>query len=362
MLDSIIREPDLRALVNELAREQRIVGPVARPAPGASPPVRYFYEEVDRAELLDLAFTYCVYSPKRFLLPPAEPLFQFERTGHGFSARPVFEARPTALIGVHPCDIHAIATLDRAFGHDPPDAHYLARRRRMLIVGVDCPTPCTDGVFCLDMEANTVSAGFDVMLYPLDGPRRVEGAPAGEVRFGVVFGSDRGREWLLYSRRCTKPTAADEQALQGLLRDKQAAFRPALTTRRADLPALLDRSYDSLLWEATARRCYSCGSCNLVCPTCYCFDVCDRLELNPARGQRVREWDGCQLPQFAAVAGGHNFRPRAAQRLRHRIYRKGKWVDQRLGQHGCVGCARCDRACTAKISSVEIYNQLAEEA
>ena len=156
-------------------------------------------------------------------------------------------------------------------------------------------------------------------------------------------------------------TAGDERAFDQYQRSKIAAFPREIRTAGEELPSLLDRSYDSLLWEATARRCYSCGSCNLSCPTCYCFNIFDDVNMTLVGGERKREWDGCQLPKFAEVAGPHNFRPKAASRLRHRIYRKAKWIREQTGMAGCVGCARCDRACTAKINSVEIYNQLAEE-
>jgi formate hydrogenlyase subunit 6/NADH:ubiquinone oxidoreductase subunit I len=259
------------------------------------------------------------------------------------------------LIGVHPCDINAIRLLDRVFQQDHRDQHYWARRENTLIVGIDCPQPCTTGIFCADMHTNSAAEGFDVMLYPLE-------ASAGDqpARYGVIFGTNAGRDWLLYSRRCTAPTAAEERAFEQYQRTKTADFSTVLETAAEELPALLDRSYDSLIWEATARRCYSCGSCVLVCPTCYCFSMYDEVELSLTSGQRRREWDGCQLPGFAVVAGGHNFRSAAAARLRHRVFRKGKWVRERTGLAGCVGCARCDRACTAKISLVEIYNQLAE--
>jgi len=180
--------------------------------------------------------------------------------------------------------------------------------------------------------------------------------------YGVVFGTQAGREWILYNQVGRAPTVEDERALKQYQQQKEKAFSRKIPYDVDTLPALLNRSYDSLLWEATARRCYSCGSCNLSCPTCYCFNVYDELDLSLVRGERKREWDGCQLTNFAVVAGGHNFRESAASRLRHRIYRKGKWVREREGISGCVGCARCDRACTAKINSVEIYNQLAEEA
>lgn len=346
MLDAIVKRQDFLDLVEELKKKRRIIGPVERNG-------RYFYDEVDSAAKLELSFNYCVYSPRGFLFPPTETLFNFSRDNGGFSAAPTFEARPTALIGVHPCDLHAMRLLDHVFGTQQPDEHYLSRRRETLVVGIDCPTPCTQGIFCVDMQTNAISAGFDVMLYPL--------GSEGESRFGVVFGTPAGREWLQYSRRCVKPSATDERELAQYQRTKTAAFEPALKTPAADLPSLLDRSYDSLLWEATARRCYSCGSCNLSCPTCYCFNMYDELDVTLKSGRRKREWDGCQLKGFALVAGGHNFRPQAGARLRHRIYRKAKWIRERTGLTGCVGCARCDRACTAKINSVDIYNQLAEE-
>jgi len=367
MLDRIVSHADLLALLEELGRKRRLIGPVARQD-------RFFYEEVEDPARLDLTFNYCVYSPRKYLFPPVETLFAFEKDNGGFVARPVIERQPTAFVGVHPCDIHAIRLLDRVFELDHRDEHYLARREATFIIGVDCPRPCTEGVFCADMRTNEAREGFDVMLYPLDveASRVVRAAHdasdillrrgPSEQRYAVLFGTQAGREWILYSRRGSVPSMADERSFENYQREKSAAFSRQLKTPVEDLPALLDRSYDSLLWEATARRCYSCGSCNLSCPTCYCFNVFDELNMDLASGRRNREWDGCQLRDFAEVAGGHNFRPRAASRLRHRIYRKAKWIRERTGLAGCVGCARCDRACTAKINSVEIYNQLAEEA
>lgn len=349
MLDWMIEQKDFHVLVEEMARKRRIIGPVHRGE-------RFFYEEVADVSRIDLSFNYCVYGPRAFLFPPTETLFVFNRFDHTFTAKPLIDARPMMFVGVHPCDIHAIRLLDRVFEQDYRDEHYLSRRAHTIIVGVDCRKPCTEGVFCADMQCNTAVEGLDVMLYPL----RRDGHD--EMVYGVLFGSETGREWILYSRRGTIPTAADERAFEKYEREKVTAFPNQLKMHATELPDLLDRSYDSLLWEATARRCYSCGSCNLSCPTCYCFNIYDESDLSGTTGRRERTWDGCHLKGFAEVAGGHNFRPKAASRLRHRIYRKAKWIRQRTGLEGCVGCARCDRACTAKINSVEIYNQLAEEA
>jgi formate hydrogenlyase subunit 6/NADH:ubiquinone oxidoreductase subunit I len=115
------------------------------------------------------------------------------------------------------------------------------------------------------------------------------------------------------------------------------------------------------MWDAVGRKCFSCGSCNLVCPTCYCFNVKDEVAPDLAGGERKRTWDSCQLAEFATVAGGENFRKDRSARLRHRFFRKGKWIMERYGRLGCVGCGRCDRNCLVKINSVDIYTQLAGE-
>ncbi|MBX3396132.1 MAG: 4Fe-4S dicluster domain-containing protein [Phycisphaerae bacterium] len=349
MLDRIITHAEVLRIVADLAPEHRIVGPVLRGG-------QYFYEILTDLSGLDLTFSYCVYGPRAFLFPPTETLFQFSRQNGRFESTLSIERVPTAFVGVHPCDINAIRLLDRVFSKDHRDEHYLSRRECAFIIGVDCAKECTVGVFCADMHGNVAKDGFDLMLFPLE-----QGSGPNDMRYGLVFGSKRGEVRLQKGSIGAIPKAADERAMEEYQRRKEAAFPHRLKTRLEELPSLLNRSYDSLLWEATARRCYSCGSCNMACPTCYCFNIFDETDMTLTRGERKREWDGCQLEKFAEVAGPHNFRPKAASRLRHRIFRKAKWVKDQSGIAGCVGCARCDRACTAKINSVEIYNQLAEE-
>ena len=127
-------------------------------------------------------------------------------------------------------------------------------------------------------------------------------------------------------------------------------------------PDLLDDAYEHPVWEERATLCFSCGSCNLVCPTCYCFDVREEIKWDLSSGERLRVWDGCMLTDFATVAGKHNFRKSPSARFRHRYYRKGKYVPDKIGgEIACVGCGRCITACVAKIASpVEIFNRLAE--
>lgn len=351
-IEGLIPREELLRRIDALGATHKLVGPVMRSEPPCDPPRRYFYEPVRRAAELALEFDYCVYGPKSFLLPAHETLMRFNARNRRFEAVAIMEAVNTALVGVHPCDIHAIGTLDRVFSQDRVDRHYLARRERLFIVGLDCARPCTAGAFCADLQTNSASTGFDVMLYPLGGPAKIQ-------FYGVVFGTSAGRDWLAGAVRPASTT--DRERFQAYLRDKVSAFPRRLTATHERLPAILQASYDSPVWEANALRCYSCGSCNLVCPTCYCFDIQDENGMPPEDGCRSRVWDGCMLRDFALVAGGHNFRLKQAARLRHRIMRKGAWIEQRSGHHGCVGCARCERACTAHIGISDIFNQLSEE-
>jgi sulfhydrogenase subunit beta (sulfur reductase) len=193
------------------------------------------------------------------------------------------------------------------------------------------------------------AGGFDLFLTDLGGRYMVEVASAWGESVVKAFGG------------FSPARAEDLKARQEYDAKKTAAYPKKLPYNTRYLPELLNASYDSLLWDAISRRCFSCGTCTNVCPTCYCFDVLDKLNLDATSGVRERKWDSCQLKSFAEVAGGENFREHRANRLRHRMFRKGKYVLERTGRLGCVGCGRCIKHCVAKISILEAFQQIAAE-
>jgi ferredoxin len=68
------------------------------------------------------------------------------------------------------------------------------------------------------------------------------------------------------------------------------------------------------------------------------------------------------LPSFAVVVGGHNFRPEAAARQRHRVSRKFDYLTKKYGRGSvCVGCGRCGRQCTSHIDIYDIVSDLIKE-
>jgi ferredoxin len=146
--------------------------------------------------------------------------------------------------------------------------------------------------------------------------------------------------------------------LNAVLSEKWPKFPYRLDFDVSDLPPMLNMAMKSPLWAELGERCLSCAACTNVCPTCYCFDVKDEVELDLVHGERVRVWDSCQLDDFATVAGGHNFRKNRALRQRHRFMRKGKYILEAFGQMGCVGCGRCARACLVNINPVSVFNEL----
>ena len=77
-------------------------------------------------------------------------------------------------------------------------------------------------------------------------------------------------------------------------------------------------------------------------------------------GVRYRRWDGCQIQSFCQVSSGENFRDSAAERVRHRVFKKEVYLKKRFGRSGCVGCGRCIEHCIADISIIDIFNHVME--
>jgi len=336
----VITMGSLKSMVESLAREMEVVGVKSRHG-------KYVYDKIASFEELRLDYDVTAMPLTKYLLPAKETLLKF-KVGDEPKVEPVIEAIPKAIIGIHPYDIKAIELLDDVFMTTNPDPNYIARRQNTIIIGVDCLNPSPKS-FAPSMGTHLTETGFDLLLTNI-------GAD-----YMVSVGSEKGADLLAKHAQVREPTG-DEIAKQKAVRDEALAkYKLSLDIPKERLPKLLEESYDDPYWESRSESCLSCGSCVMVCPTCFCFDVKDNVSLNLKDGERLRQWDGCMLIDFAKVATGENFRHDKASRLRHRIFRKGKYILERYGRFGCVGCGRCATACLAEIASpLEAFNAIAE--
>ena len=178
----------------------------------------------------------------------------------------------------------------------------------------------------------------------------------------IEIGSVKGKGLLA---RYFESKSADKAQIgqrEKLRRESVSRYRLSLDVPPSEVPKILERGWQSPMWDELGQKCFSCGSCTMVCPTCVCFDVRDKVELSLQSGERYREWDSCMFFGFDTLGSGENFRPTGTDRLRHRLYRKGAYMLERWGELGCVGCGRCVHACLVDIASpVYAYNRLAKE-
>lgn len=305
---------------------------------------RFIFGEIQDASELKLGYPTSILPPKKYLLPQREDLLRYNTDGSAIE--PVDEIPPTVVLGVHTCDLHAIQLLDRVFAHGYWDQPYLDRRARLSLVGVECLTPCMPHSFCKSMGTLTAPDNYDLHLTDLGSD------------YAVDVGSEKGEELLRGVIGVRDGTDEDYRRINRVMSEKWPRFPLRLDFDVTELPSVLSVSYASKLWEELGQRCLACGMCTNVCPTCYCFNVEDEVDLTLKTGIRRRTWDSCQLDLFATVAGGYNFRKTRAARQRHRFFRKGKYQLEAYGLLGCVGCGRCAEACLVHITPVDTFNEL----
>jgi sulfhydrogenase subunit beta (sulfur reductase) len=338
MTPKILPKSALPAWIRSLSADQRVIGPAIRPA-------GVVFDEVHSADEVAWEYTTTILPPKKAFLPPRETLLRFQ-TDRGLQLEAQDESRPTVLLGIHTCDLHAMGLLDRVFREGLTDQHYARRRELTCVVSLECLRPCTSQAFCKSMGTLGLPEAFDLHLTDI-----------GE-EYVADVGSEKGAALLAGLHSVRDASAGDLGQLERVMSTKWSSFSYALEFDAAELPGLLSLARDSDLWRELGERCLACGACTLVCPTCHCFDVQDETDFSLQAGRRTRVWDSCQLPLFARVSGGHDFREGQAARLRHRFFRKGKYQVEAYGLTGCVGCGRCAQACLVHISPVEVFNEL----
>jgi sulfhydrogenase subunit beta (sulfur reductase) len=338
----ILDKGGVAPLVNALMADYQVVGPQAKGP-------KFAFGPISEPGQLRLDYNTTILPPKKVLQPQQERLAAFVRQGEPH-VEPIIEAGPTVLLGVHTCDLHAIWLLDKAFSQDYPDAHYLRRREQTVIVSLECLEPCDEHSFCKSMGTLSAGEGYDVHLIDL-----------GQA-YAADVATEAGEQVVSRYATVKEASPADMRRLNEVLSAKWPRFTYRLDFDAAELPALLRRAHDHPLWEELGGRCLACGSCTNVCPTCYCFNVVDEVNMALTEGERLRRWDSCQLDEFARVASGENFREARAARQRHRFMRKGKYIYDKFDELGCVGCGRCIRTCVANISIVDGFNTIHRSA
>jgi sulfhydrogenase subunit beta (sulfur reductase) len=340
---AVIGEAGLREMLGRALERTRLMAPVKRGR------TAFDFRWVEDPAEVELDYVRTVLPPKKALLPPRERLLEFRRLPDQ-EPKGMIEEEPFALVGVHPCDLAAIGQLDWAMGrrHGIGDPHYLARRRAVTIIGVECMPD--EYCFCSSVDTCGTRAGADLFLTPVDGGY-----------FAEVL-TPKGEGLLAEARGVREATEEEAARAAGWVAEKVRRTKCRIEAETEELAELLGSRYESEIWERTAERCYSCGTCTTVCPTCFCFDVDDEVNFPLETGARGRTYDSCQFLDFAVVAGGHNFRGERVDRVRHRWFRKFVYLLREHGRPFCVGCGRCSQACTAGISLVDVINAAASEA
>lgn len=276
---------------------------------------------------------------KKLLLKPRFTMIE-QREGEPAVDSRAPEQAWQIYLGAHACDIHALKILDLLYLTDYFDPYYEKKRENLLVIGYGCMPD--EKCFCQSMGTSTADDGFDLFLTHM-----------GESCL-VTVGTARGDD-IVRAHRDLFESATPEDIHTYMLRlkERRAAFQLHLDI--TDLPYVLEMKKDSPVWDELAKKCLTCGSCSMVCPTCSCFNVVDGIPEEGLRA-RYRLWDSCLYHDYALVAGGHNFRSDRADRVKNRYYHKQEAFVREFGMPSCVGCGRCIENCPTGIHVVDVFN------
>ena len=299
----------------------------------------YTFKKVVKAEDVVLNYPRTIQPLKKFFLPPKEELLSFNLKKNDFNKVEIKNEKKI-FFAIHSYEMQSILRLDFNMMQGNPESNYLTRRENSTFIGISFEPDeyhfsKSVGIEIEEMEGfalymNKVENGYNVYVVNDEGQALMDG-----------FGK------------------APIIETNGKFEEKD--FYAKIRYHYNRLPKIFDHVYKSKVWDKVAQKCLGCGTCNLLCPTCYCFDVRDEVELDIAEGKRERTWDSCMINPFAEVAGGENFRDYLSGRTRHRLYRKFKYITEKSGKLQCVGCGRCSKYCPAGISMTEIVNDLINE-
>jgi formate hydrogenlyase subunit 6/NADH:ubiquinone oxidoreductase subunit I len=341
MLYKTLTKDGFRMMIEGLMENNEVMGPRWRDKDAAGNKI-YRFLKLNNFDELQLDYTRSYSSPKNFFLPFKEELATYELKGTGWEQNIQYTVHPRVIVGMRACDINALNKLDEVMVKSVyPNPYYFARRRNTIIIGLD-HEPLED-CFCRSVNAGVTLRGFDLFLTDI-----------GEKYF-VAIDSDTG--YMIVNQFGGQDVSEKDQLeFKRVKQEIESKFSTQVDV--TIVPELMDLEFESDVWKKWGDKCLSCGSCAMVCPTCYCYGTQEEVDLTFSCASKSRFLYSCNLLDFATVAGGHNFRPESHVRLKYRYYHQFRGFVEAFNQSLCVGCNRCGVACLAGISPKAVIDDL----
>lgn len=324
-------------IINELKKEYKIYAPKRLEKRGWKPDTDLIrYGEINSvAEIVyDVKSDF---SPKEVFYPVSQTLLYF--TENNCSESSIDNSKGIILFA-RPCDINGIKRLDNIFLKNgrKEDNYYKRLRDKLKIFMMECKEGW-DNCFCVSMGSNQTD-NYSAAVRFEDNGLLVE-----------VKDDEFEKYFTLETSKDFTPEFVQE--------NEKKVKLPKINSSN-----LLKKVYNLELWDSFNDKCISCGGCNTVCNTCSCFDTTDIIYNETSRnGERRRVWSACMLEDFTTMAGGHNVRKTAGERMRFKTLHKVHDYKARFGgeDNMCVGCGRCDNRCPQEISFSDTINSLSKE-
>ena len=335
------KKSDLPALLAYLAKDNRVLVPVEKPAVKQS----IVFEEWKEGK--DFTMAKATVPAKAAVLPQCETLLTYEKKAdpekpgeRQLVLDDTIKAVPTVVFATRSCDARGYATLDRPYLNGPiKDPYYEARRKALTVFTLTCNSGCST-CFCHWVGAGPSSPeGSDVLMTELaDG-------------YVLQAVTEKGKDVL--EKSPLEDAAAREKEMMDV---RKAAW--ATLIEKPDLSEapdkVLGKFRDLDFWEKESDRCINCGACTYFCPSCYCFNISDEGSGVGKPGRRLRTWDNCMSSLFTREASGYNPRPTKATRMRQRVTHKFATYPENWGAFSCMGCGRCISNCPERIDIRQI--------
>ena len=245
---------------------------------------------------------------------------------------------PIACVGMNVLDLKAFTLYEQVFSRDP---FYQKRRRNILFVGYSGGLPADYKkfkVFSHNYEEDVLEhLVFDIFLIR---------TRSGRLKF--YSGSVRGQSVLENS---------------GVKNYEHIEFAGPIREEGPDKKMLalkekVEKSFKHKIWDELDKICLACGKCSIACPTCFCYDIEDKVD--PANSSRERKWGNCFYNDFSRVAGGHLELDTVRKKIHFWYEHKFVRIPREYSLPGCVSCGRCVKACPVGIDifkNIEKINQ-----